>query len=111
MLDRIPRDALDRALQAEVAYRLFVHLVYRGDPRCAVELDQVLALGADGVHPYLVALATQTRVAPRRRARSRARRSHARRGGGRGDAFGDPNDRDGTRVRRSDAQGGPHKAT
>ena len=62
MLDRIPRDALDRALQAEVAYRLYVHLVYRGDPRCVVELDQVLALGADGVHPYLVALATQHRV-------------------------------------------------
>ena len=50
------------ALQAEVAYRLCVYLVYRGDPRCAVELDQALALGADGVHPYLVALATQMRV-------------------------------------------------
>ena len=62
VLDRIPRDALDRALQAEVAYRLYPHLVYRGDPRCVVELDQALALGADGVHPYLVALATQDRV-------------------------------------------------
>jgi hypothetical protein len=49
------------APHAEVAYRLYLHLVYRGDPRGAVELDQVLALGADGVHPYL-ALATQHRV-------------------------------------------------
>ena len=59
------------------------HLVSRGDPRCAVELEQVLALGADGVHPYLVALATQRGFAIVAVARSRARRYHARRGGGR----------------------------
>ncbi len=63
VLDRIPTDdTIDRGLRAEIAFLLEAHLLEKGDPRCAAELDRALDLGADGVHPLVFGIMRQTQV-------------------------------------------------
>jgi DNA-binding CsgD family transcriptional regulator len=60
MVDRVPDEAIadDRRLDAELAWARGMARSTRTDPRCAVEFSTAIQLGADGVHPRLVAITT-----------------------------------------------------
>ena len=57
MLDRVPDEAVadDRRLHAELAFARGDVRAFLGDLRCIVDYETAILLGADGVHPDLVA--------------------------------------------------------